>query len=263
MTKEETKKTEEIKEEKVEEIKEEKKTVKKATKQPKVGEIDLSALLKAGAHFGHQAQRWNPKMAPFIFTKRNNVHIFDLTITAEKLKEALEFLYNISANGGNVLFVGTKKQAQPIIKEEAEKANSPYVNERWLGGMLTNYPTISKRITYLSKLEKDIAEDKFVTKKEKLDADNVRKKLETLLSGIREMKKLPDALFVVDILKERNAIREATKLGIPVVGIVDTNANPEDVKYVIPANDDAIKSIKIIAEMVSSVIAEAKGTTKE
>src|SRR3972149_7385937 len=259
------------KEDKIKDIKEEKKETrepkkikeakgdlaKKASK-PKIQEIDIQELLKAGAHFGHQAHRWNPKMAPYIFTKRNNVHIIDLLKTAEKLKEALEFLYNVSVNGGSVLFVGTKKQAQKIIEDSAEKCDSFYVSERWLGGMLTNFETISSRIKYLERLEERIREDQFATKKEKLNAESERDKLLTYFKGIRKMKKLPDILFIVDILKERNATREAKRLGIPVVGLVDTNADPDDVKYPIPSNDDPIKAIKIIAEAVSDTISEAR-----
>lgn len=237
--------------------------IKKATGQPKIKDIDLQELLEAGAHFGHQAHRWNPKMAPYIFTKRNNIHIIDLVKTAEKLKGSLEFLYNITANGGSVLFVGTKKQAQKIIKEAAEKCDSFYVNEKWFGGMLTNFGTISSRIDYLEKLEKRIEEGEFTTKKERLDAEAEKGKLLLYFGGIRKMKKLPDALFVVDIVREKNAVREAKKLGIPVVGITDTNANPEDIKYPIPANDDAIKAIKIITEKVAETIAVAKRALKE
>lgn len=243
---------------------EKKDSEKKETKvkQPKIKEIDLQELLKAGAHFGHQVHRWNPKMAPYIFTKRNNVHIIDLTKTAEKLKEALEFLYNVSYNGGSVLFVGTKKQAQKIIEDSAKKCDSFYVSERWLGGMLTNFETISFRIKYLERLESQIGEDKFATKKEKMDAEAERDKLLLYFKGIRKMKKLPDVLFVVDILKERNAIKEAKRLGIPVVGLVDTNADPDEIKYPIPANDDAIKTIKVITELVAETICEAKGLGK-
>lgn len=241
----------------VEEIEETPKEEKKP-KQSKAKEIDLQELLKAGAHFGHQTQRWNPKMAPYIFTKRNNVHIFDLVKTAEKLKEALEFVYNVSSNGGTVLFVGTKKQAQQIIKEEALKADSFFVSERWLGGMLTNFSTISARINYLDKLENDIAENKFTTKKEKLDATEERDRLLNIFEGIRKMRKLPDAIYVIDIIKENNAVKEAKRLGIPVVGIVDTNADPDEIKYTIPANDDAVKAIKLITQVVADTILEGK-----
>ncbi|PIZ00451.1 30S ribosomal protein S2 [bacterium (Candidatus Howlettbacteria) CG_4_10_14_0_8_um_filter_40_9] len=235
-------------------------TKKKTKKEPKLKEVDLQELLKAGAHFGHQTHRWNPKMAPYIFTKKNNIHIIDLVKTGEKIKEALDFVYNICANGGSVLFVGTKKQAQKIIKEEADRCLSNYVSERWLGGMLTNFQTINTRIQYLDKLEERIAEDSFTTKKEKLDATNEREKLLTSFEGIRTMKKMPDAIFAVDVLKEGNAIKEAKNLSIPVVGIVDTNSNPDEINYVIPANDDAVRTIKIITEAIADTVIEARST---
>lgn len=199
-------------------------------------------------------------MAPYIFTKKNNIHIIDLVKTGEKIKEALDFVYNVCANGGSILFVGTKKQAQKIIKEEADRCSSNYVSERWLGGMLTNFQTINTRIQYLDKLEERIAEDSFTTKKEKLDATNEREKLLTSFEGIRTMKKMPDAIFVVDVLKEGNAIKEAKNLSIPVVGIVDTNSNPDEINYVIPANDDAVRTIKIITEAIADTVIEARST---
>lgn len=233
-----------------------KKTKKKEPKTTK--QVDLQELLKAGAHFGHQTHRWNPKMAPYIFTKKNNIHIIDLVKTGEKIKEALDFVYKVSSNGGSILFVGTKKQAQKIIKEEAERCSSNYVSERWLGGMLTNFQTINTRIHYLDKLEEQIAEGNFTTKKEKLDAEDEREKLLVSFEGIRTMKKMPDTIFVVDVLKEGNAIKEAKNLGIPVIGIVDTNSNPDEINYPIPANDDAVRTIKIITGAIADTVVEGK-----
>ncbi|MCL4387124.1 MAG: 30S ribosomal protein S2 [Patescibacteria group bacterium] len=237
----------------------------KEVKEKKVNlpEIDIKKLLESGAHFGHQTHRWNPKIAPYIFTKRNNIHIIDLLKTGEKLKEALEFIYKIAKDGGTILFVGTKKQAQQIIKEEAEKSASPYINEKWFGGMLTNFATVSERMRYFKDLEKKIEEDKYVTKKEKLLAEKELEKLKQSFGGILEMKKIPNAVYIVDVIKERNAVREAKKLGIPIVAIIDTNADPESVNYPIPANDDAIKSIQMLTEIVAKTIVNARGEKKE
>jgi len=223
-------------------------------------EIDLKELLEAGAHFGHQTRRWNPKMSQYIFTKKNNIHIIDLIKTAEKLKEVLVFVESITKAGGTILFVGTKTQAQKVIKEEAEKCDSPYVSHKWLGGMMTNFSTVSDRIRYMEASEIKIEEDKFINKKDKLDAIEEVGKLNVALGGIRKMKKLPNVLFIVDIIKERNAVKEAQKLKIPIIAIVDTNANPEEVDYIIPANDDAIKTIGLIVGMVSETVNKSKET---
>lgn len=222
-------------------------------------DVDVKKLLESGAHFGHQTQRWNPKMAEFIYTKRNNVHIIDLFKTAEKLNEALSFISKASAEGSSVLFVGTKNQAKDIIKEVAESTNSPYINEKWLGGMLTNFSTVAKRIRYIAEQEQRVKDEKFVTKKEKLDAEVELKKLNANFGGIRQITKIPEILFIVDSHKEKNAIKEAKKLGLKIVAIVDTNADPSEVDYVIPANDDAIKAIKYITELVGQAIVTGKG----
>ena len=215
-------------------------------------------MLEAGVHFGHQKSRWNPKMAPFIFTERGGVHIFDLAKTEEGLEEALKFVRNIAANGGQILFVGTKKQAQDIVKEVAESVNMPYVTERWMGGMLTNFPTFVSQIKNFKKLSERIDNNEFATKKQLVVAQKQAEKLQANLGGIKEMKKLPDAIFIVDVVREDGAVSEARKSGIPVIGIVDTNANPDLIDYPIPGNDDAIKSVKILTEEIARVIAENK-----
>jgi small subunit ribosomal protein S2 len=220
--------------------------------------VSMKEMLEAGVHFGHQKSRWNPKMASFIFTERGGVHIFDLAKTEEGLEESLKFVRNIAANNGQILFVGTKKQAQTIISDAAKSASMPYVTERWMGGMLTNFPTFLSQIRNLKKLNERIETNDFATKKQLVTAKKLADKLEANLGGIKEMKKLPDALFVVDIVREDIAIKEARNIGIPVVAIVDTNANPDLVDYVIPGNDDAVKSIKIITEEIARVIAENK-----
>jgi len=209
-------------------------------------------------HFGHQKSRWNPKMASFIFTERGGVHIFDLAKTEEGLEAALKFVRNVSANGGQILFVGTKKQAQTIVSDAAKSASMPYVTERWMGGMLTNFPTFLSQIRNLRKLAERIDENDFATKKQLVVATKLAEKLEANLGGIKEMKKLPEAIFVIDIVREDIAIKEAKKIGIPVIAIVDTNANPDPIDYVIPGNDDAVKSIKIISEEIARVINENK-----
>lgn len=220
--------------------------------------VSMKEMLEAGVHFGHQKSRWNPKMASFIFTERGGVHIFDLAKTEEGLENALKFVRTISANGGQVMFVGTKKQAQAIVTEAAKSAAMPYVTERWMGGMLTNFPTFLSQIRNLKKLVERIEENDFATKKQLVVAMKQAEKLEANLGGIKEMKKLPEALFVVDIVREDIAIKEAKKIGIPVIAIVDTNANPDPIDYVIPGNDDAVKSIKIISEEIARVITENK-----
>ena len=213
--------------------------------------ISMKQLLEAGVHFGHQTRRWNPKMAPYIFAERNGIYIIDLQKTVKKVNEAYEFVREVAAAGKPVLFVGTKKQAQETIKEEALRAGEFFVNERWLGGMLTNYQTIEKRIKRLNKLAEMEADGtlELLTKKEKL---------ERFLGGIKDMPELPGALFVIDPRKEKIAVTEAKKLGIPVVAIVDTNCDPDDVDYVIPGNDDAIRAVKLLASVISDAVLEAK-----
>ncbi len=220
----------------------------------------MKQLLEAGVHFGHQTRRWNPKMAEYIFTERNGIYIIDLQKTVKKIEEAYLFIRDIAAEGGNILFVGTKKQAQDAIKEEALRSEMYYVNVRWLGGMLTNYKTIKKSIQKLHNLNK-MAEDgtfDLLPKKEVASLQKEMADLEKILGGIKDMKGLPSAIFIVDPKKEKNAVDEAKKLGIPIVAIVDTNCDPDEVDYVIPGNDDAIRAIKLIASVMSDAILEGK-----
>ncbi len=224
--------------------------------------VSMKEMLEAGVHFGHRRSRWNPKMAPFIFTERAGVHIFDLATTEEGLEKASAFVRTVASNGGNILFVGTKNQAQAIIKEAAESCSMPYVSERWLGGMLTNFSTILVRVKNLKKLDEKIAANDFATKKQLTVAKKEAEKLAVVLGGIKDMKKLPEALFIVDAVKESNAITEARKLNIPVIAIADTNANPELIDYVIPGNDDAVKAIKLIVGEIAHVISENKPAVK-
>ena len=227
--------------------------------------VSMKQLLEAGVHFGHTTKRWDPRMKPYIFTARNGIYIIDLKITAEKITEAYQAMLEIVQNGGQVLFVGTKKQAQEAVKEVAQKTGQFYVDERWLGGTLTNFKTIRKsikRLKDLHKLEEDGVFEK-LPKKEVLTILKERAKLEKNLSGIKEMQKVPEAIFIVDPRKELNAIREAKKLGIPVFGIVDTNCNPEEVDYVIPSNDDAIRAVKLIIDIMGNAIIEGQGGVVE
>ncbi len=222
--------------------------------------VSMKQLLEAGVHFGHQTRRWNPKMAPYIFTERNGIYIIDLQKTVKKLDEAYNFVKEVSANGGEVLFVGTKKQAGDSVKEEALRANAHYVNARWLGGMMTNYKTIQKRIARLEQLHK-MAEDgtfELLPKKEVAQLSLEIEKLEKYLGGIKNMAKLPAALFIVDPKREKIAVAEAKKLGIPVVAIVDTNCDPDEVDYVIPGNDDAIRAVKLISGAIADAIIEGR-----
>ena len=222
--------------------------------------VSMKQLLEAGVHFGHQTRRWNPKMAPYIFTERNGIYIIDLQKTVRKLEEAYMFVRDLSANGQTVLFVGTKKQAQDSVREEAERAGAYYVNARWLGGMLTNFRTIRSRVARLNQL-KTMAQDgtfDLMPKKEVVKLNHEIEKLEKFLGGIQDMNKLPGALFIVDPRKEKIAVSEAKKLGIPVVAIVDTNCDPDDVDYVIPGNDDAIRAVKLIAATMADAIIEAR-----
>ncbi len=222
--------------------------------------VSMKQLLEAGVHFGHQTRRWNPKMAEYIFTERNGIYIIDLQKTVKKLEEAYLFVREIAADGGDILFVGTKKQAQDSIKEEAVRCNMPYVNARCLGGMLTNFNTIKKRIGRLSQLkamEQDGTFDR-LTKKEVTKLSLEIEKLEKFLGGITEMKKQPAAMFIVDPRKEKIAVLEAKKLGIPIVAIVDTNCDPDEVDYVIPGNDDAIRAVKLIAGAMADAVIEGR-----
>ncbi len=218
----------------------------------------MKQLLEAGVHFGHQTRRWNPKMKPYIFTERNGIYIIDLQKTVRKVDEAYDFVKRVAQEGGAILFVGTKKQAHNTIKEEAERCGMYYVNERWLGGMLTNFRTIRKRIERLKALEKMEQDGSFevLPKKEVLQLLKERERLERFLGGIREMTRLPDAVFVVDPRKERIAVSEARKLGIPVVGVVDTNCDPDEVDYLIPGNDDAIRAVKLLSGKMADAVIE-------
>ena len=222
--------------------------------------VSMKQLLEAGVHFGHQTRRWNPKMAPYIYTERNGIYIIDLQKTVKKLEEAYSFVRETSANGGNILFVGTKKQAQDAIKEEAARCGGYYVNARWLGGMMTNFRTMRTRIDRLTQLRKMEADGTFamLPKKEVIGLQGEIEKLEKYLGGVKEMKKLPAALFIVDPRKERNAIAEAHKLNIPIVAIVDTNCDPDEIDYVIPGNDDAIRAIRLIAAAVANSVIEGR-----
>lgn len=220
--------------------------------------ISMKQLLEAGVHFGHQTRRWNPKMAEYIFTDRNGIYIIDLQKTVKKVDEAYNFVRSLAAEGKTMLFVGTKKQAQDAVKEEAERAGQFYVNQRWLGGMLTNFQTIQKRIARLHELEKMEAEGTIsvLPKKEIAELMNEKEKLEKFLGGIKEMKKVPGALFIIDPRKERIAVAEAKKLGIPIVAIVDTNCDPDEVDYVIPGNDDAIRAVKLLTAKIADALIE-------
>ena len=222
--------------------------------------VSMKQLLEAGVHFGHQTRRWNPKMAPYIYTERNGIYIIDLQKTVKKLEEAYNFVRETSANGGNILFVGTKKQAQDAIKEEAARCGGYYVNARWLGGMLTNFRTMRTRIDRLAQLRKMEEDGTFamLPKKEVIKHQGEIEKLEKYLGGVKEMKKIPAALFIVDPRKERNAIAEAKKLNIPVVAIVDTNCDPDEIDYVIPGNDDAIRAIRLIASAMANAAIEGR-----
>ncbi|MEM0531344.1 MAG: 30S ribosomal protein S2 [Candidatus Pararuminococcus gallinarum] len=225
-----------------------------------MGVVSMKQLLEAGVHFGHQTRRWNPKMAKYIFTERNGIYIIDLQKTVKKLEEAYMFIRDVAASGESVLFVGTKKQAGESIKEEAERAGANYVNARWLGGMLTNFRTIRRRIDRLAQLrtmEEDGTFDR-LPKKEVVKLNLEIEKLEKFMGGIKTMKKLPGAMFIVDPRKERIAVAEAKKLGIPIVAIVDTNCDPDEIDYVIPGNDDAIRAVKLIAQTMANAILEGK-----
>ena len=222
--------------------------------------ISMKQLLEAGVHFGHQTRRWNPKMAPYIFTERNGIYIIDLQKTVKKIEQAYDFVKEIAGEGGNVLFVGTKKQAQEAIEQEAKRAGMYYVNQSWKGGLLTNYKTIKKRIDLLYKLESMESDGTFeaLPKKEVIQLRKEKARLEKFFNGIKELKGLPDALFIVDPKKEKIAIHEAKLLGIPVIGIVDTNCDPDDVDFAIPGNDDAIRAVKLIAATMANAVIEGR-----
>ena len=228
--------------------------------------ISMKQLLEAGVHFGHQTRRWNPKMAPYIYTERNGIYIIDLQKSVGKVDEAYYAVSDIAAQGGTILFVGTKKQAQDAIKTEAERCGMYYVNERWLGGMLTNFKTIQSRIKRLKEIETMSEDGTFdvLPKKEVIELKKEWAKLEKNLGGIKDMKRLPDAIFIVDPKKERICVQEAHTLGIPLIGICDTNCDPEELDYVIPGNDDAIRAVKlIVSKMADAVIEANQGATDE
>ncbi len=222
--------------------------------------VSMKQLLEAGVHFGHQTRRWNPKMAKYIFTERNGIYIIDLQKTVKMLDTAYDFIREVSAEGGEILFVGTKKQAQEAIREEAERCGMHFVNARWLGGMLTNYKTIQKRIARLEQLNKMKEDGTFdlLPKKEVIKLELEIEKLEKFMGGIKNMGRLPKAMFIVDTRKEKIAVAEAKNLGIPVVAIVDTNCDPDEVDYVIPGNDDAIRAVKLIAGAMADAVIEGR-----
>lgn len=222
--------------------------------------ISMKQLLEAGVHFGHQTRRWNPKMKKYIFTERNGIYIIDLQKTVKKVDEAYNFIKEVAENGGTVLFVGTKKQAQESVKDEAIRSGQYYINQRWLGGTLTNFGTIRKRINRLKEIERMEEDGTFevLPKKEVVGLMKQKERLLKFLGGIKEMKKIPDALFIVDPRKERIAVAEAHKLNIPIVGIVDTNCDPDEIDYVIPANDDAIRAVKLLTSKMADAILEVK-----
>ncbi|MBD7942668.1 30S ribosomal protein S2 [Psychrobacillus sp. Sa2BUA9] len=222
--------------------------------------ISMKQLLEAGVHFGHQTRRWNPKMKKYIFVERNGIYIIDLQKTVKKLEEAYDFMRQVGQDGGKVLFVGTKKQAQEAIKEEAERSGNYYINQRWLGGTLTNFGTIQKRVSRLKAIEKMEEDGTFsvLPKKEVVQLKKEHERLVKFLGGIRDMKAIPDVMFVVDPRKERIAVAEARKLNIPLVGIVDTNCDPDEIDYVIPANDDAIRAVKLLTAKMADALLEAR-----
>ncbi len=225
----------------------------------------MKQLLEAGVHFGHQTRRWNPKMKKYIFVERNGIYIIDLQKTVKKLEEAYDFMRQVGQDGGKVLFVGTKKQAQEAIKDEAERSGNYYINQRWLGGTLTNFGTIQKRVARMKEIEKMEEEGTFevLPKKEVIQLKKEHERLIKFLGGIRDMHDLPDVMFVVDPRKERIAVAEARKLNIPLVGIVDTNCDPDEIDYVIPANDDAIRAVKLLTAKMADALIESKQGEEE
>lgn len=226
--------------------------------------VPMKALLETGVHFGHQARKWNPKMAPYIFTKRNGIHIIDLRQTIEMIDDAYDLVRDTVARGGSVLYVGTKRQAQDTIAKEADRAGMPYVNQRWLGGTLTNWKTIKQSLDTLKRLEKERAEGvhEKLTKKERLIIERKIDRLELRMGGLRNMKRTPELVFVIDVRREYTAIQEANVLGIPIIGVVDTNADPDEIDYLIPGNDDAIRAIKLLTETITAAVLEGKAMRK-
>jgi small subunit ribosomal protein S2 len=225
----------------------------------------MKQLLESGVHFGHQKRRWDPRMRPYIFTERNNIYIIDLQQTIKLIDDAYNFVRDLTSKNGTILFVGTKKQAQESINSEAERCEMPYVNYRWLGGTLTNFNTINQRVKRLFHLEEMENSGQFslLPKKEVIILKREQEKLERVLTGIKNMGKLPDALFIIDPKRERNAVTEAKKLSIPIVAVVDTNCNPEEIDYVIPGNDDAIRAIKLLASVIADAVLEGKKIAQE
>lgn len=217
----------------------------------------MRGLLEAGVHFGHQTKRWNPKMKPYIFTKRNGIYIIDLRFTMEKLKSAYQYMKDIAAKGGSVLFVGTKKQAQSAIIEEAQRCGQPYVGKRWLGGTLTNYSTIKRSVDKMKKLEKKLELDRDkLSKKEQVDIEKEITRMKSFYEGIRDMKRLPEAMWIVDIKREINAVMEAKKLHIPIFAVADTNCDPDLIDYLVPGNDDAIRAVKLLTQVMADAVIE-------
>lgn len=227
--------------------------------------VSMKQLLESGVHFGHQTRRWNPKMAQYIFTERNGIYIIDLQKTVRKIEEAYKFVKDLAEAGGTLLFIGTKKQAHNTVREEAERCGMYYVNERWLGGMLTNFETIKSRVQRLKELERMEEDGSFdlLPKKEVMQLRKEHDKLQRYLGGIREMKRLPDAVFIIDPRKERIAVNEARKLGIPIVAIVDTNCDPDEIDYVIPGNDDAIRAVRLLTGKMADAVIEGNEGRQE
>jgi small subunit ribosomal protein S2 len=228
-------------------------------------EVDIKQLLEAGVHFGHKTERWHPKMAPYIHSKRNGTHIIDLTKTVKNLEEALAFITKISSEGKQILLVGTKRQAQDIVKQTAEAVDMPFVTERWLGGMLTNWNTIGERVKHLQDLENRMASGELANKYSKLEVQRFQEEIDqmnVIYGGIKQLNKRPGAVFVVDIVDDSNAVKEAKKIGVPIVALVDTNADPSQVTYPIPSNDDAIKTIQLMLDYVKAAIETGKSKVK-
>ncbi len=228
-------------------------------------DVDIKALLEAGVHFGHKTSRWHPKMAPYIHSKRQESHIIDLTKTVEGLDKALPFLTKVAASGKQVLFVGTKKQAKDIVREAAEKINQPFVTERWVGGMLTNVNTVTQQIKKLKDLEKRMAAGDLEKRYNKLEVQRFQEEIDELnvkYGGIKDLNGKPGAIVIIDVITDANAVKEAKTLGVPVVGLVDTNANPADIDYVVPGNDDAIKGVQLLLDYFTAAVAEGAGSQK-
>ncbi len=258
---EEIRKEEETQEQKVEAAEQQEEAKEETFKpRPKGSRITMKELLEAGVHFGHQKERWNPKMKKFIFTERNGIHIIDLQKTLKYFDEAYDYIADLVANGGTILFVCTKKQGQDIVKEEAERCGMFYINKRWLGGTITNFETIKKSIFKLKMLKKMEEEGIFekLPKKEAMKLKRKKEKLEKYIGGIENMKRIPDALFIVDVVREENAVTEARKAGVPIVALVDTNADPDLIDYPIPANDDAIRAIRLLTSRIADAVLEGK-----